>query len=62
MHVFLVLSDHKNLEYFATTKQLTRRQVCWSEYLSSFNYLICYRAGRLGTKPDALMLCEDMYP
>ena len=22
-HVVLVLSDHKNLEYFATTKQLT---------------------------------------
>ena len=26
-HAVLVLSDHKNLEYFATTKQLTRRQV-----------------------------------
>src|SRR5882672_8046400 len=29
-HVVLVLSDHKNLEYFATTKQLTRHQVRWS--------------------------------
>src|SRR6266850_4013209 len=28
VHVVLVLSDHKNLEYFATTKQLTGRQVC----------------------------------
>src|SRR5882724_2791773 len=45
-HVVLVLSDHKNLEYFATTKQLTHRQVHWSEYLSGFNYLIRYRAGR----------------
>ena len=44
-HVVLVLSDHKNLEYFATTKQLMRRQVRWSEYLSGFNYLIRYRAG-----------------
>ena len=41
----LVLSDHKNLEYFATTKQLTHRQVRWSEYLSDFNYLILYQAG-----------------
>src|SRR6266481_2133001 len=41
-HVVLVLSDHKNLEYFATTKQLTRRQVRWLEYLSGFNYLIRY--------------------
>ena len=61
-HVVLVLSDHKNLEYFATTKQLTRRQVRWSEYLSGFNYLIRYRAGRLGTKPDALTHREDVYP
>ena len=61
-HIVLVLSDHKNLEYFATTKQLTRRQVRWSEYLSGFNYLIRYRAGRLGTKPDALTRREDIYP
>src|SRR5882724_224993 len=61
-HVALVLSDHKNLKYFATTKQLTRRQVHWSEYLSGFNYLIRYCAGRLGTKPDALTRREDVYP
>src|SRR5882724_3918033 len=61
-HVVLVFSDHKNLEYFATTKQLTRRQVRWLEYLSGFNYLIHYRAGWLGTKPDALTRREDVYP
>jgi len=60
--VVLVLSDHKNLEYFTTTKQLTRRQVRWSEYLPGFNYLIRYHAGRLGTKPDALTRREDVYP
>jgi len=58
----LVLSDHKNLEYFATTKQLTHRQVFWFEYLSEFNYLIHYRAGQLGTKPDVLTHHEDVYP
>src|SRR5882672_11333862 len=61
-HVVLILSDHKNLEYFATTKQLMHRQVCWSEYLSGFNYLIRYHAGRLGTKPDVLTHQEDVYP
>src|SRR5882724_5753690 len=61
-HVVLVLSDHKNLEYFATTKQLTHHQVRWSEYLSGFNYLIRYRAGWLGTKPDALTRRDDVYP
>ena len=61
-HIVLVLSDHKNLEYFATTKQLMRRQVRWSEYLSGFNYLIRYCASRLGTKTDALTHCKDVYP
>ena len=29
-----VLSDHKALEYFMTTKALTARQACWVEVLS----------------------------
>src|SRR5882724_304787 len=57
-----MLSDHKNIEYFVTPKQLTRHQVCWLEYLSGFNYLIHYHAGWLGTKPDALTRREDVYP
>jgi len=57
-----VLSDHKNLKYFATTKQLTRQPVRWSEYLSGFNYLIWYHAGQLSTKPDALTRWDDVYP
>ena len=61
-HVILVLSDHKNLEYFATSKQLTRRQVQWSKHLSGFNYIIHYRSSRLGTKPDALTRRGDVYP
>jgi len=44
-HVILMLSNHKNLKYFATTKQLTHCQVHWSEYLSGFNYLIQYHTG-----------------
>jgi len=57
-----MLSNHKNLEYFVTTKQLTHHQVHWSEYLSGFNYLIHYHAGRLGTKQKVLTCCEDVYP
>jgi len=49
-----IVTDHKNLEYFSTTKVLTHRQVRWSEYLSQFNLVIWFRPGRLGTKPDAL--------
>ena len=49
-----VISDHKNLEYFMTTKQLSRRQARWSEYLSRFDFKIVYRPGKSGGKPDAL--------
>ena len=49
-----IVTDHKNLEYFSTTKILTRRQVQWSEYLSQFNLVIKFHPGRLSTKPDAL--------
>jgi hypothetical protein len=49
-----VLTDHKNLEYFMSTKKLTRRQVRWAEFLSRFHFKITYRPGKLGGKPDAL--------
>jgi len=57
-----VVMDHKNLEYFATTKLLNRRQAQWSEYLSQFNLIIRFRPGKLGTKSDALTRRWDVYP
>ena len=57
-----VITDHKNLEYFATTKLLTRRQARWSEYLSGFFYTIQYRPGKQGLKPDSLTRRSDVYP
>src|SRR5258707_15890056 len=35
-----MVMDHKNLEYFTTTKKLTRQQARWSEFLSHFNLSI----------------------
>jgi RNase H-like domain found in reverse transcriptase len=40
-----VVTDHKNLKYFSTTKLLTCRQARWSEYLSQFNLVIRFRPG-----------------
>src|SRR3984957_18255289 len=57
-----VVTDHKNLEYFSTTKLLTRRQARWSEFLSQFNLVIRFRPRKLGTKPDFLTRCWDVYP
>ena len=50
-----VITDHKNLEYFSTTKVLTRCQARWSEYLSQFNLIIHFHPRQLGTKPDSLL-------
>ena len=49
-----ILTDHWNLQYFMTTKQLSRRQARWSKYLSRFNFVIQFRPGKLGGKPNSL--------
>ena len=50
-----MVTDHKNLEYFSTTKLLTCYQVHWSEFLCQFNLTICFCPGCLGTKPNTLI-------
>jgi len=57
-----VVTDHKNLEYFATTKLLSHHQACWSEFLHQFNMIICFHPGKLGAKPDSLTRRWDVYP
>ncbi|RAL63592.1 hypothetical protein DID88_003636 [Monilinia fructigena] len=51
---FEILTDHKNLEYFTTTKALNQRQVRWSEFLSHYNFRIVYRPGSKAIRPDVL--------
>jgi len=57
-----ILTDHRNLEYFTTTKLLNRRQARWSEFLSRFNFKINYRPGKQGEKPDALTRRSEDLP
>ena len=35
---FVLVTDHKGLEYFETQKTLSARQVRWWEFLSRFDY------------------------
>ena len=37
-----------------TTKKLLRRQACWAEFLSGFNFVISYTPGRKNRKVDLL--------
>jgi len=57
-----VVMDHKNIEYFSTSKVLSCRQAWWSEFLSQFNLVIHFHPGKLGAKLDALTRRWDIYP
>jgi RNase H-like domain found in reverse transcriptase len=35
---FVLVTDHKGVEYFETQKNLSPRQIRWWEFLSRFNY------------------------
>ena len=49
-----VITYYISLEYYITTKKLSRRQACWTEFLSGFNFVISYITGRENQKADSL--------
>jgi len=49
-----VITDHKNLEYFYTTKLLTQGLAHWSKYLLQFNLIIRFCPRKLRVKPNTL--------
>jgi hypothetical protein len=53
-HLVTIYTDHKNLEYFMSTKVLNRRQARWSISLSRFNFVITYCPGSKQIQYDAL--------
>ncbi|XDV25876.1 hypothetical protein PO909_029709 [Leuciscus waleckii] len=53
-HPFIVLTDHKNLEYLRTAKRLNPRQARWSLFFSRFQFTITFRQGSKNTKADSL--------
>jgi len=58
-HQCEIWTDHKNLEYFMTAKQLNRRQARWSLYLSRFDFTLHHKPGKSMGKPDALSQRAD---
>lgn len=58
-HQVRIISDHKNLEYFMTSRDLTRRQARWSLFLNRFWFLIEHRPGRLSGGPDGMSRRPD---
>ncbi|KAK3568225.1 hypothetical protein QTP86_000789 [Hemibagrus guttatus] len=53
-HLFLVLTDHRNLEYLREAKRLNPRQAQWALFFSCFQFSVTYRPGSKNSKADAL--------
>ncbi len=49
-----VYTDHRALEYFMSTKDLTARQARWAEFFADFHFMIMYRTGVTNTLADTL--------
>ena len=54
-----VLSDHKNLTYFLSTKELNRRLARWYEELSTYNFRIKHVKGSENNAANALSRRAD---
>jgi hypothetical protein len=61
-HQVQVFLDHQNLEYFATTTVLNRRQARWAQELAGIDFKIFYRPGTQNGKPDALSRRAEYCP
>ena len=59
---FQILTDHRNLRYFTTTKRLNERQMRWADLLSQYDFTLHYRPGKLAERPDALSRREQDVP
>jgi hypothetical protein len=57
-----VVTDHKALEYFMSTKALTARQARWAEILSKYNFRIEYKPGRLNRADPLTRREQDTTP
>jgi hypothetical protein len=44
---FEIVTDHKNIEWWASMRDLNRQQARWTLYLSRFSFKITYRKGEL---------------
>jgi hypothetical protein len=62
LYTVQVFMDHKNLEYFMTTKVVNRRQACWAQELASVDFKNFYRRGTSNSKPDTLSRYPEYHP
>lgn len=56
---FLIVTDHRALEYFMTKRLLNQRQARWQEVLGDYHFQITYRPGTENVVADALSRKAD---
>src|SRR5258708_17965424 len=56
---FVIITDHRSLQYLSTQDKLSARQTRWSEYLQQFDFEIKYRPGKDNTVADGLSRRPD---
>jgi hypothetical protein len=61
-HEIQIYTDHKNLQTFMTTKELTRRHMRWAERIGHVKFRIIYRKGSENARADALSRRIDYKP
>lgn len=54
-----IMTDHNNLKYFMSTKELNCRQVRWAQFLADFNFVLSHRPGKDNVLADALSRREQ---
>jgi len=59
---FHVYTDHRTLEFFHSQRDMSRRQIRWSEVLSDYDFDISYIRGEDNTAADALSRMPDDEP
>ncbi len=58
----VIITDHRNLEYFNKRRELSSRQARWAQFLADYNIEIRFRPGKEGGKPDSLSRRADYQP
>ena len=54
-----IMTDHNNLKYFMTSKELNRRQVRWAQFLADYNFELVHRPGKENVIADILSRCAQ---
>ncbi|KAK3544867.1 hypothetical protein QTP86_027544 [Hemibagrus guttatus] len=59
-HLFLVLTDHRNLEYLHNAKRLNPCQALWVLFFTRFQFSVIYHLGTKNSNADALSWRHDL--